>query len=666
MLNFFDFLLIICTLGILAYGTWRRVRLWRLGKSIDRSDNPNERWLSLIRFGIAQTKILKENYPGVMHLLIFWGFLLPLLVAFLVALGLMPSLPKPLSLLLSIILDVCGLAAIAGVLLAIYRRYVRRPERLDNIPQDFIGLILILAIIVSGFFVEALRMATTSTSWTMASPVGSSLALPFLLTGSGANVILYGIFRRIHLFCVLGFFAYLPFSTLFHIITTPLNIYFRSHDPKGALPSIPPEEFETAESFGVSQIDQFTWKDLLDLDACTRCGRCQDSCPAFLSGKPLSPKKIIQDLKRCLEEKAPQLLAKNQTSGGAQQGGQGEAEENPIPGEYIHDDEIWACTTCRNCLEHCPVFIEQMNKIIDMRRYLVMMEARFPAEITTVFKNFEVNSNPWGMGLTTRGDWCKELGVKALAEDSDVEWLYYVGCAGSFDDRSKRVATAFVRLLQKAGVNFGILGQEEGCCGDSARRSGNEYLFQIMTQKNIEVFNAYQVKKIVTTCPHGYNTIKNEYPQFGGSYEVKHHSELIAQLLAEGKLVLNGKPEERAVVYHDSCYLGRYNDVFDPPREIISKIPGSILKEMERNRDRGFCCGAGGARMWMEEHQGSRINEMRTEQALELEPSVICTACPFCLTMIEDGIKAKEMEQPTPVLDIAEIVEKMISKPEPK
>lgn len=666
MLNFFDFLLIIITLGILSYGIWRRVRLWRLGKSIDRYDNPNERWLSLIRFGIVQTKILKENYPGVMHLLIFWGFLLPLLVAFLVALGLMPFLPKPLSFLLSIILDFCGLAAIAGVLLAIYRRYVQRPERLDNIPQDFIGLILILAIIVSGFFVEALRIATTSASWTMASPVGSSLALPFHLIGSGANAILYGIFRRIHLFCVLGFFAYLPFSKLFHIITTPLNIYFRSHDAKGALPSIPPEEFETAESFGVSQIDQFTWKDLLDLDACTRCGRCQDNCPAFLSGKPLSPKKIIQDLKRCLEEKAPQLLAKNQTDGGAQQGGQGEAEENPIPGEYIQDDEIWACTTCRNCLEHCPVFIEQMNKIIDIRRYLVMMEARFPAEVTTVFKNFEVNSNPWGMGLTTRGDWCKELGVKALSEDSDVEWLYYVGCAGSFDDRSKRVATAFVRLLQKAGVNFGILGQEEGCCGDSARRSGNEYLFQIMAQQNIEVFNRYQVKKIVTACPHGYNTLKNEYPQFGGSYEVKHHSELIAQLLTEGRLVLNGKPEERVVVYHDSCYLGRYNDVFDPPREIISKIPGSILKEMEKNRDRGFCCGAGGARMWMEEHLGSRINEMRTEQALDLKPSVICTACPFCLTMIEDGIKAKEMEQPTPVLDIAEIVEKTISNPETK
>jgi Fe-S oxidoreductase/nitrate reductase gamma subunit len=661
MLNFFDFLLIIITLGFLFYGTWRRVRLWRIGKPLARHDEPKERLISLFRFGIAQTRILKESYPGLMHLLIFWGFLLPFLVALLVAIGLMPGLPKALSYLLSLLLDLCGLAAIVGVILAIYRRYVQRPDRLDNLAQDSIGLILILAIILSGFTVASFRMATTGVGWTIASPVGSTLALAFQLRGDEANLIFYGIFRRIHLFCVLGFIAYLPFSKLFHLITTPLSIYFRSKEPKGALVAIAPEEFETAETFGVSQIDQFTWKDLLDLDACTRCGRCQDNCPAHLSEKPLSPKKVIQDLKRCMEEKSPLLLAKGSGEDGAS-GGQDGAEETPIQGEYVSDDELWACTTCRNCLEHCPVFIEQMPKIIDLRRYLVMMEARFPAEVTTVFKNFEVNSNPWGMGLTTRGDWCKELGVKTLAEDCDIEWLYYVGCSGSFDDRSKRVATAFVQLLQAAGIKFGILGQEEGCCGDSARRSGNEYLFQIMAQQNIEVFNAYEVKKIVTTCPHGYNTLKNEYPQLGGSYEVKHHSELIAELLAEGKLVLDAGAEERAIVYHDSCYLGRYNDIYDQPREILSKIPGASIREMERNRERGFCCGAGGARMWMEEHLGNRINEMRTDQALETKPSVICTACPFCLTMIEDGIKAKDMETPTPTMDIAELIEQLLKR----
>lgn len=660
MLNFFDFPLTIITLGILGYGIWRRIRLWRLGKPVDRRDDPPERWRSLIRFGVGQTRVLRETYPGLMHVLIFWGFLLPLVAAILVAFGFMPFLPRAFSFLLSLLLDLCGLAAILGVLLAGYRRYIQRPDRLDNTLQDGIGLSLILAILASGFLVESIRIATTHAHWSSASPVGSILALPFLSVADEANRVLVAIFRRLHLFCVMGFLAYLPFSKLLHIITTPLNIYFASHDPKGALVTIPPEEFETAETFGVSQIQEFTWKDLLDLDACTRCGRCQDNCPAYLSGKPLSPKKVILDLKRCLEEKAPGLLAGESGEGQNPEEGLGESDEKTLIGGYVTDDEIWACTTCRNCLEHCPVLIEQMPKLIDVRRYLVMMEARFPAEVTTVFKNFEVNSNPWGMGLTTRGDWCKELGVQILAEDSDVEWLYYVGCAGSFDDRSKRVATAFVRLLQKAGVSVGILGQEEGCCGDSARRSGNEYLYQMMAQQNIGVFNSYGVKKIVTTCPHGYNTIKNEYPQFGGNYEVKHHTELIAQLLADGRLFLNDKQTESKVVYHDSCYLGRYNDVYDPPRAVLSKIPGTSLKEMERNRQRGFCCGAGGARMWMEEHLGQRINEMRTEQALQVDPSIICTACPFCLTMLEDGIKAKDMETPTPVLDIAEIVERAI------
>ncbi len=625
--------------------------------------NRAERWGSLLRFAIAQTRVLREPYPGLMHFLIFWGFSIPLIVTLLVVTGLMPFLPERISGLVSFLLDACGLAAAIGLALALYRRYGQRPDRLDNQPQDAASLLLILAIVLTGLLVEAFRISSTRAAWSWASPVGSSIALPFMEMGDEANLVMYGVVRRVHLLCVLGFLAYLPFSKLFHIVTTPLNAYFRSLRNKGALVPIPPQAFETAETFGVSQIEQFTWKDLLDLDACTRCGRCQDNCPAYLSGKPLSPKKIIQEAKRCLEQKAPALLASKGRKEGDTSGGQGEAEGKSLIGDYITDDEIWACTTCRNCVEQCPVLIEQMPKIIDMRRYLVMVESRFPKEVTTVFKNFEVNSNPWGMGLTTRGDWAKELGVKTLAEDPDVEWLYYVGCAGSFDDRSKRVATAFVRLLQRANIRFGILGQEEGCCGDSARRSGNEYLFQIMAQQNIEVMNGYQVKRIVTTCPHGYNTIKNEYPQFGGNYEVRHHTELIAQLLEEERLIIPPSGKGMRLVYHDSCYLGRYNDVYDAPRRILSKLPGASLHEMIRNRHRAFCCGAGGARMWMEEHHGRRINEMRTEQALELNPSAICTACPFCMTMMEDGIKAKDMETPVPVLDIAEVVERAMAYP---
>ena len=459
---------------------------------------------------------------------------------------------------------------------------------------------------------------------------------------------LHHLFWRIHFFLVLGFIAYLPYSKLFHIVSTTLNIFLRSTGPKGEL--VPITDFETAETYGVTTFNEFTWKQLLDLDACTRCGRCQDQCPAYLSEKPLTPKKIIQDLKNHLKTEGKTLLGGDSKEGS-------ETTLTPIVGSAVTADEIWACTSCMACMEQCPVFVEQIPKLVDLRRYLVMMESSFPSEVAGVFKNTEVNSNPWGIGLASRGDWAKVSGVKVLseAEDKEIDILYYVGCSGSFDDRSKKVAESFAKVLQAAGIRFGVLGAEEKCCGDSARRMGNEYLFQTLAQENIECMKKYGVKKIVTTCPHGYNILKNEYPQFDGNFEVYHHSEFIFRLIREGKIKLRHSIDQ-AITYHDSCYLGRYNSIYSEPRQIIGGIPGAKIVEMDRSFEKSFCCGAGGGRMWMEEDIGKRINHLRFEDVLETKANIIGTACPFCLTMLEDATKDKGMEESIKAQDLAELV----------
>ena len=347
-----------------------------------------------------------------------------------------------------------------------------------------------------------------------------------------------------------------------------------------------------------------------------------------------------------------------------EKGKEGEEQAlTPIIGSAITADELWSCTSCMACMEQCPVFVEQIPKVVDLRRYLVMMESSFPSEVAGVFRNMEVNSNPWGIGLASRGDWAKSLDVNILSEseDKDIEILYYVGCSGSFDDRNKKVATSFVNVLNAAGVRFGILGAEEKCCGDSARRMGNEYLFQQLAQENIEAMKKYGVKKIVTTCPHGYNIIKNEYPQLGGDFEVYHHTDYIARLIAEGRLKLVNSVNQ-TVTYHDSCYLGRYNGLYEEPRKVIQSISGTKLVEMERNCERSFCCGAGGGRMWMEEHLGKRINHLRFEDAVITKAPMIGTACPFCLTMLDDATKDKEMEESIKVKDVTELIEEALEK----
>ncbi|MFC2013170.1 heterodisulfide reductase-related iron-sulfur binding cluster [Chloroflexota bacterium] len=687
--------LAVIVVGVLAYALYRRYRLWRLGGPSNRfadrakrtrvfivtgildgimhrkffgvADGLGRRRLSLetplagavggsksARFSlknlIPRDFYPNELYPGITHLLILIGSGILLMGAFLDFLShyFLHFMHGSFYLGASLVFDIGGLMVLVGVAMALIRRYMVRPDRLDNISQDWIALTLVGLVVISGFLVEGLRIATTAPSWAAWSPVGYVLALAF----SGLSVSTLEVLHRViwwtHIVITIGAMIYIAlcFNRLWHLIVSPINVFFKSLGPKGALVPI---DLETAETFGVSKIEDFTWKQMLDMDACTRCGRCQDNCPAYLSGKPLTPKKMTQDFKTHWLEKAPRLLRT------------GNGEESPedngcaLIGDVVTEDEIWACTTCRACQEVCPVSVEHIDKVVDLRRNLVLEQATIPETAEGALRSIENRGHPWRGATATRTDWAEGLDIKTMAENSDIDILYWVGCTEALEDRSIKVAQAMGKIMKSAGVSFGILGPEESCCGEPARRLGNEYLFQMQAENNIGLFKQYNVKKIVTACPHCYNTIKNEYPQFGGEFEVMHHTEFIADLLREDKIrILKG--ENAVVTYHDSCYLGRHNDIYEAPRRVLNNIPDITAVEMGRNRERNFCCGGGGGRMWLEERIGQRISEMRVEQAMETKAQIIATACPFCLQMFDDAIKAKEVEESLRVIDIAELI----------
>jgi len=644
MIKAFDILFILLSLAVFTCGVQRRTRLWKIGQPDSRSGNIGKRIKSFLVEGIAHRRILQDVYPGLIHLFLFIGFLVPFVV--IVIVQFMFTLPSPLSKLLSLFLDLIALFGLGSLVLAFYRRYVTRPSRLDNRLDDFISLAFLFLILGTGLIMESLRLSIIGKDIQAWAPIGNTLAS--LIHTFGLSVSTKGflamLFFRIHFFLVLGFIAYIPYSKLFHIVSSPLNMIFRSLESKGALTHMDLED-EEAESFGVAKIKEFTWKQLLDLDACTRCGRCQDHCPAHLTEKPLSPKDIILDLKNHLHEQ-----------------GKKTDEVPALVGNVIQEDTLWACTTCRNCMEHCPVYVEHVDKIIDLRRYQVLMESKFPEELMEAFRGLEKNSNPWGLGFDARADWVKELDVPILSEmqGEEIDYLFFVGCIRSYDDRNKKVAKAMARILNHLGIKFAILGMEEGCCGDPARRVGNEYLYQILAQTNIETFNHYKIGKILTTCPHCYNTIKNEYPQMGFSCEVKHHAEFLSELIGSGHLKLD-RAIPKKLTYHDPCYLGRYNGIYKAPREVLHAIPSLDIREMKRSRKESFCCGAGGGWMWMDEKIGKRINIQRLEDALATDPDWITTACPFCVTMFDDAIKSKDKEESLKIWDLAEIVEQALT-----
>ncbi len=665
----------VIALGVFIYALYRRYRIWRLGAPDSRFNHLGKRTGAFLvsgvvdlllhrkflgvadglghrRFSVKDLKP-KEFYPGIIHFLIFAGCLVFLVGSFLdfISHYFFHFLQGNFYLGYSLVVDGFGLLVIVGVILAMHRRYIQKPDRLDNKGEDLVALLLILMVVVSGFVVEGFRIAATelktSPDWAPWSPGGYILALGFSGLSQAALLTWHQITWWLHALISMGAIIYvsLYWNRLWHIIVATVNVFLKNLEPRGVLVPI---DLEATETFGAAKIEDFTWKQLLDLDACTRCGRCQDNCPAYLSGKPLSPKKIIQDLKSSLLERAPVLLKGEANNPGK--------NSRTLIGEVVLGDEIWNCTTCYACQEVCPVCIEPMSKVIEMRRNLVLEQANIPETGESALKSLEARGHPWRGTTLLRTDWAEGLDVKTLADDSNVNVLFWVGCTEALEERSTRVARAIASILKQAGINFGILGAEETCCGDPARRLGNEYLFQLQAQANIELLKNYGVKKIVTGCPHCYNTLKYEYPQLGGDFEVVHHTELIASLLPEGRLRAV-KGFGGVATYHDSCYLGRYNHIYQPPRQILRSIPDVKLVEMERNRERSFCCGAGGGHLWLEEQKaGQRINEMRTEQAMAVKAGVIATACPYCLQMFEDGIKSMEAEESLKVMDIAELL----------
>ncbi len=478
-------------------------------------------------------------------------------------------------------------------------------------------------------------------------PISSVLSHWFYSGGTQNAHIYFEFFWWMHIVVILGFLNFLPYSKHLHVLTSIPNTYFANLDDiRNTIKPLNLED-EEAEVFGVPDFEYLSWKQVLDGYSCTECGRCTASCPAATVGKSLSPRKIIVDIRRRTKDKAP-LMAKGIT--------EGEVFEKTLVHDYISDIELWQCTTCMACVQECPVMIEHLDSIVDMRRDLVLTESQFPSNLNPVFKSLETNFTPWAFNQADRANWAEGLNIKTMAEDPECDILFWVGCAGSYDDRYKKVSRAFAQIMQKAGVNFRILGTEEKCNGDTARRLGNEYLAQMMMMENVETLNNYKVKKIVTACPHCFQSLGREYKQFGGNYEVIHHSQFIEQLISDGKLELGNNSEKNRVTYHDSCYLGRYNDVYESPRNTLKSINGLDFVEMERIKSRGFCCGAGGGRMFLEDEEGGRINVERTSEALKTNSDTIASACPFCMTMLTDGVKHFEKTEEVAVKDIAEIV----------
>jgi len=653
--------------------------VWRRGQTENRIDHFWGRVWDFIKIGtidgFIHKKMLREPYPGIAHFLIFWGCVILLLSAATDFLShywfhFLEGTPF---LIHSLITDIGGIFIFIGAIIFIIRRYAQKPgefqERLDRNADDIIALSLILAVVLTGFFMEAFRLAApepgTLVAWNVWSPGG--LVLSWLFTGLSfeTNQLWHTIFWFVHILLIVGAVIYVSlfYSKLTHIIASPVNLFFRSREPKGALVPI---NLEEAEFYGVGEIGNFTWKQLLDLDACTRCGRCQERCPAYLSGQPLSPKKLIQSLKDHLLEVSnyPFLTGVPKTSLLVAPANPGPGDADPLRtliGDVIPEEAIWSCTTCRACQEICPVYNEHINKIIDMRRNLILEQAKVPELAEPILTSIETRGHSCKGTTRTRTDWEEGLEIKHLSEDSQVDLLFWVGCQPSLEDRSVKISQALAKILKAVGINFATLGTEESCCGDPARRMGNEYLFQMLAKQNIELLKSYNVKKIVTVCPHGFNTLKNEYPQFGGEFEVIHHSQLIMQLIKEGRLKLKAG-ETRRITYHDPCYLGRHNDIYDEPRRILRAVPGVDLVEMSRCRWNSFCCGGGGGRFWIEETSGKRISHVRIEDVIETKADIVATACPFCMQMFEDAIKEKQMEESLRDLDIAELVAMLIEE----
>jgi Fe-S oxidoreductase/nitrate reductase gamma subunit len=641
-------LLMLIPLFILIFGLLFHLNLYRLGRRGKEIRQITKRLVSLFLTVFTHRTILKDRYAGLMHLLIFGGFFVLLLGTFTVFFQ--DSILRPFSglnllygnfyVLFKLILDLSGIAVVVGISMGIYRRYILKPSRLDRKPEDVCFFLLIFLIILSGFGLEGLRLSVTKPPQSLWSPVGFLFGSFFerMFEESG-RLAFHRTLWWVHLGLGFLFIAYIPFSKLLHIFSSPFHIFVKSID---ASVSLPPFDFR-AERFGVNRIRDFSWESLLALDACTECGRCQDACPAHLSEKPLNPKKIILNLQKQMRKGSKFPYSKSGASN--------------LTGMTLTEDEMWACTTCFNCVRKCPVFINPMEAILDLRRYQVLTESKIPPEIERVYRNLEWFGDSIGMGKIGRDELIRNATAEKKENNDPVELLFWVGCQGYFHERNRRTITSLFRLFEKLNVKFSILGREEICCGDIARRTGNEYLFKEIAEKNMEIFRQRKIAKIVTHCPHCFNVFKNEYPQLGGNFAVSHYTEFLAELFDKNPAEIRGDIVGKAT-FHDPCYLSRYNGIVSEPRALLGLIRGLDVAEMNQSKENTFCCGAGGGAMWLGRQIGKKMNEIRAEEAVTTNADYLVTACPYCLNMIEDGLKGSRNEAALRVLDIAELLDK--------
>jgi Fe-S oxidoreductase len=660
-------------LGVTAYAVYlfasvvyRRYQYVKLGKPADLDVDLKTGINQVLVNVFGQKKLLKDKKSGFMHVLMFYGFIIIQFGAIdLFIKGLAPGhhLPVPAYPFFLFLQELTTFIVLLATLYAFYRRYIEKLPRLKRGFKSGLVIIFLTLLMSSILLSAAFEKLWAGEGVTWYTPFSSILAMPFMdwLSAEAAKVLFY-VFWWMHALVLLTFLVYVPQSKHFHLLVAPVNVFLKQKQKQAPSKlSLIDFEDESVEEYGKGKIEDFTQNQLIDLYACVECGRCTNMCPAAGTGKMLSPMDLIVKMRDHLTAKGAAITSKSPwvpefAFAGANQQALNTGDVNLI-GDVITEQELWACTTCRNCEDQCPVMNEHVDKIIDMRRYLVMTEGKMSPEVSRTFSNIERQGNPWGISRKDRAKWIEnsDVPVPTVKEEKEFEYLFFVGSMGSYDNRSQKISRALVKLLNHAGVKFAILGNKEKNSGDTPRRLGNEFLFQQLAMDNIALFQKHKVKKIITIDPHAYNAFKKEYPDLGLEAEVYHHTEVLAELLKQGRIKPTKEVKER-VTYHDSCYLGRYNGVFDPPRYILQQIPGIELVEMKRNRENGMCCGAGGGLMWLEETEGVRVNVARTEQALEVNPTVIGSACPYCLTMLSDGTKAKEVEDKVQTMDVAEIL----------
>ena len=678
--NFAFLLVLVAALGFFSYNIQRLVSYLKLGLPENRLDHPERRTWNLITIGFAQTRILRERGAGLSHASVFWGFLvLTAGTAEILLHGVWPGfsyehiLPRPLWQLFMLSQEIFAVIVLVAVSWLLWRRIVSPPKRLQGKEIHNTEAIIILFVIASlmltlyttGAFEYAANPAMRDAQYGWFRPISSLLGAALSGAPEGAMHAAFTVSYWSHALLVLGFLNFLPYSKHLHVVSSLINVWFSNTSGPGQVGVMKPMDLEAeVEQFGALDVDHLSWKNLLDGYSCTECGRCTAACPANITGKALSPRKIVVDTRRRLMEKAPLMAGELDVEGSAtlllEAPGAADAFGNRLLDNYITEEELWACTSCRACVTECPVSIDQLDIINELRRGLVLNEGRFPEEVQPTFESLETNASPWAFSPADRALWSEGLNIptyaEAFAEGKRPDILFWVGCMGSFDDRAKKITVAFARILQAADIDFAILGQEETCHGDPARRLGNEYLYQMLAKGTIETLDRYEVKTIVTFCPHCFHQMGNEFPQLGGNYEVIHHSTYIERLLNANMIPLTTEHGKHlTMTYHDSCYLGRYNDVYDSPRESLKRaLPILTLVEPERTKDRGLCCGAGGGRMFVDEKVGKRINVERTEELIATGADVIAVACPFCMTMMTDGVA--KLESAVTVLDISEVV----------